>query len=870
MARTLLPLHRREGTMSTIPGVTGSRRRGMSAVVKFVLLGSWIIIANCTGPTGPEGPPGSQGPSGPGGDGGTPGQQGCNGLAPGQTAGLVAAIQVSAPPNGSFFAAGDKPVLTIKLNNGCGQALKASDLGTAWLVASGPRRTLQTTTATKLLNAVIDRAASDHQHHYINLIAPSYADSSQGNLTVADDRTITYRLAAVSNELPGTYTAGIWAVSKPPGIDQVLKTADFQIGTATVESYASGNPPTTKCYDCHLGSKSGKSYQAHILPGFSAFGNYALDQTPIANCQLCHNNDGYAAVAEGQPPTYYPNPIVRKVHAAHRGENQRAPGAAHHEYGLGFDRTLSEYTNIAFPPLLGHDKDCTACHTDDRWKTAPSRLACGTCHDNLFFDTGTLNPPRNFGRPTGGACHIDPDCASFGYYATCDVPSGNCIRASHGIQTDDSQCVTCHTADPPGLSSISAKHEIYERTRVRHLRITNFALSGASGPNGAFLVGDTPTMQFKLTTQSGTVVADLITNAALSGSLVVSGPADDRQRIYGPNGTVNIKTTGTLTYNPGTTLYTYVFPTTIPAQAFAPLNDPSAPPRPNVSGSYTVYLYVNEAFTNPTSFRDYASVVQDFKLMVGAVTPSTRPRQVISNAACNSCHIETVAHGASRRDPEACGVCHTAGAQDRIVGGIGRACTIDTDCPGFMDGWENCQTGMCTISVDPTPNVTIKFSSLVHKIHFARLLEGYAERNDLPMHDSTGRLVSPGQLAYVGFQNTVVNLSEILFPQDIRNCTKCHTDTGTACTTTQQCGIGQECQRSKCVNRAWVKPSGDACTTCHDSADAYAHWQLNTYQSPDGPIESCDVCHGEHADFAVEKVHNIWDPYVPPYPRTKE
>jgi hypothetical protein len=31
--------------------------------------------------------------------------------------------------------------------------------------------------------------------------------------------------------------------------------------------------------------------------------------------------------------------------------------------------------------------------------------------------------------------------------------------------------------------------------------------------------------------------------------------------------------------------------------------------------------------------------------------------------------------------------------------------------------------------------------------------------------------------------------------------------------------------------------------------------------------ESCEVCHGSGADFAVEEVHRIADPYAPPYPR---
>ena len=824
--------------------------RVKATAVGFLIL----LLAGCNGLRGADGPEGPAGPAGPGGNpggSGPPGNQGCTGLAPGQSIGLTATVTVSSPANRSFFVAGEAPVVTIKFGNRCGSVVKASDLGTANLYVAGPRGTTTTKTATKLLNAVVNRAAPDRQHHTIYLASPKYADQSQSNLTQAADGTITYKLAPVSNETPGTYTAGVWAKTKDE-IDQLFPLADFQIGTATAQQYASGPANSSTCFDCHKGTLSGKSYQAHTLPGFSPLGNFALDQWPVGTCQLCHNNDGYSA-----------NPIVRKVHGAHRGKNQLAPGAAHPEYGLGVDNTLREFVDISFPSLLGHEKDCQKCHVDDRWKTAPSQLACGTCHDNVFFNTGTLNPPRIFGRPASGNCTSLGDCRTAfpfaGDFMSCDVPSGQCVRNSHPIQTSDAQCGTCHPPDGLGIAPISTVHEIYERTRVRGLKITNVTLdpTTATGPNGTFLIGDTPKIIFKLTDKTGAVVSDLQTNNALSGSMVVSGPTDDRQRIYGQTGTVNIKTTGTLTYDSGTSLYSYVFATPIPAQAFPPLNNPTGPTRANGPGTYTVYLYVNEALTyNGSSFRDYASVVQDFKL--GADAP-IKPRQMISNAACNSCHVETALHGTSRRDPEACSVCHTDGAQDRIAGGLGRACTVDTQCPGFAAGWESCQSGTCTITVDPTPNTSIKLSTMVHKIHFARLLEGYAE-------SGPGRLVAPGQLAYVGFQNTVVDLSEILFPQDVRNCTKCHADSGATCTSNAQCGVGQECKSSKCVNRTWVHPSAAACLSCHDSPDAAGHAALQTYQG----TETCDVCHGEHADFSVEKVHNIWNPYVPPYPRTKE
>ena len=47
----------------------------------------------------------------------------------------------------------------------------------------------------------------------------------------------------------------------------------------------------------------------------------------------------------------------------------------------------------------------------------------------------------------------------------------------------------------------------------------------------------------------------------------------------------------------------------------------------------------------------------------------------------------------------------------------------------------------------------------------------------------------------------------------------------------------------------------------------FAHAAINTWQDQSGPIETCEVCHGDTADFSVEKVHAISHPYKPPYSR---
>ena len=97
----------------------------------------------------------------------------------------------------------------------------------------------------------------------------------------------------------------------------------------------------------------------------------------------------------------------------------------------------------------------------------------------------------------------------------------------------------------------------------------------------------------------------------------------------------------------------------------------------------------------------------------------------------------------------------------------------------------------------------------------------------------------------------VYDYSGVIFPQDIRNCTKCHSDS----------------------ERYTEAPSRLACMACHDSDDANAHAAAMTIDpTPNNPFNgdetaTCITCHGPGKEFAVTNVHNITDPFVFPYPR---
>ena len=262
----------------------------------------------------------------------------------------------------------------------------------------------------KLLNASTDRAT--RPHHYIDLI-------TDPNVEV-NENMLTYHLQAVSDEQPGTYTASLWAVSGADPLDQVMPLYDFQIGTGTVETQIVDKD---KCAQCHLGADNGQFYFHHVDPSRpGSVGNPSLESWPVRTCKSCHNTEGYAAYRDPEDPNVrVPDPIVHRVHGVHKGAELKNPRNIDPVTGL-----FRDYIHVEFPANI---KNCTYCHVDDRWKTTPSRLACGACHDNIWFgDLASM--------PTTAQAHPG------------------------GTQTTDAGCSFCHPPNTGGYMPIAVAHKI--------------------------------------------------------------------------------------------------------------------------------------------------------------------------------------------------------------------------------------------------------------------------------------------------------------------------------------------------------------------------------------------------------------------------
>jgi OmcA/MtrC family decaheme c-type cytochrome len=198
-----------------------------------------------------------------------------------------------------------------------------------------------------------------------------------------------------------------------------------------------------------------------------------------------------------------------------------------------------------------------------------------------------------------------------------------------------------------------------------------------------------------------------------------------------------------------------------------------------------------------------------------AVTDPGKTRKMIDVASCNSCHEKLALHGGGRIDTQYCVMCHNPG-------------TINT-----ADAQRNLSAGK-----DANSGNAITLATLVHKIHSARLLLSNWSAD--PAKDKGGERVTI----------RTDDFTEVGFPQDLRNCTKCHSGDNPS---TPQGGN-------------WEKTSSkQACLTCHANK-AGSDWEA--FHKPlavslvgpgaaakDIPDKNCQDCHKPGTDVAPGRVH---------------
>lgn len=163
-------------------------------------------------------------------------------------------------------------------------------------------------------------------------------------------------------------------------------------------------------------------------------------------------------------------------------------------------------------------------------------------------------------------------------------------------------------------------------------------------------------------------------------------------------------------------------------------------------------------------------------------SPVVATRDIVETDTCNNCHTRLSLHGDIRRDVRLCNLCHNPDTTDASTGN------------------------------------NLDMRVMVHKIH---------RGEELPS-------VQAGvPYRIIGFRDSIHDYSEVVYPQDIRNCTSCH---------------DQEADATQ-ADFYLTKPTRVACGSCHDrtwfgdpkaTPEGYENHPFDFTQNDD---EGCSGCH---------------------------
>lgn len=244
--------------------------------------------------------------------------------------------------------------------------------------------------------------------------------------------------------------------------------------------------------------------------------------------------------------------------------------------------------------------------------------------------------------------------------------------------------------------------------------------------------------------------------------------------------------------------YTYTFNTNItdPTKTNGVVFEPGRTHRIAIQLRYTNAAGAT-VLVNP-----YVDVTFDATGRSVFVTDPGQTRVMADVSSCNGCHEKLALHGGGRVDTQYCVMCHNPGTTDANSGNV------------------------------------LTMQTMTHKIHAGRLLAGIDPA------------IGGGRYVIWGFRSTKHDYSEVGFPQDLRNCSVCHS---AANPKTPQ-GDNWKTRTSK-----------EACFTCHVSGTG-SNFDLThrdfalailgpTGKPQEIPNGSCAECHRAGTAVSPERVH---------------
>ncbi len=212
------------------------------------------------------------------------------------------------------------------------------------------------------------------------------------------------------------------------------------------------------------------------------------------------------------------------------------------------------------------------------------------------------------------------------------------------------------------------------------------------------------------------------------------------------------------------------------------------PPLFDVTKTYTVGVYATRMLSDLVG-KDYVANAE-FDFRPDSIAIKDNWDIIRESTSCNNCHDPLAAHGGERRDVKLCVLCHTPQATD-------------------------------------SAGTSIDFRVMIHRIH-------------------RGTSLSKKPYVIADPQNTKFDFSNVVFPNDLRNCVLCHE--------------GTDASNKPSQASVWFSfPSRATCGSCHDNVDfATGANHPGGKQADDNNCKGCHVPDsGKEYDASIKAAHTV-------------
>jgi OmcA/MtrC family decaheme c-type cytochrome len=651
-------------------------------------------------------------------------------------------------------------------------------------------------------------------------------DADGNLLDLSYNASLTHRIV-VQTSRPLPFSSGIYTFRPADGATSGIPTRDIV--------------SNDKCNTCH---------NQLVIHG---------ERVDTRYCVTCHNpgstGKGQTGLVQG-PQTVDFKVLVHKIHQGEElpstlnADGAGTPG----DYGIfGYSGTIASFASVVFPDMTlgsaGDTRNCIKCHDGtlnapnatvdgDSWKNNPSRAACATCHDDVYFTASPTKPWQVTLHP-GGEQADDASCAS----STC-----------HGPAAPNFSVAAVHSF-PTKVKDLAAKYQIVINSVLNNVNSAPDSAPVGSSPIVNFAVVDPTNNSAKLDIKALPEFTNSNSRLALAfgySALVNSTARKDFNNTnsggsatrVGQPITVNLYNSSTCnncannavavgdgTYNVDLSNYLVAAAVAGPGVA-ASWTVPTGATGTGRAIMYGRTRHDIVPFSNKPAVGQNVPTNNAIRDVMITDTRVTGRRKVVDVAKCNNCHERLVGHG-QRLDPNVCVVCHNPDATD-----IPRSTS-----PG----------------VDGKIEESVDLKRMIHGIHAG----AKKDWTGAPAHG----------IREQGLVVANADFSHVRYPQSQANCAACHTGTtyslGGDWDMPTQSGI----LASTTTSNGQADPADDlnmsptyaVCTSCHDSAVALLHMTtvatplFDALQTPniDGNIEQCSICHGPGKVADVQVVHGV-------------